>query len=121
MGGTQRLTRAVGKSKAMDMVLTGRRMKVDEAERAGYFSGNNAIALPTEKILLHKFNIFCQCSAIHTNFDGFFSPVFLFSSFCGINFTRIPVVFPTTTISIHSSLESTFFQARIPNFVSVSH
>ncbi|TAJ48455.1 MAG: enoyl-CoA hydratase [Herbiconiux sp.] len=35
MGGTQRLTRAVGKAKAMDLVLTGRMMGADEAERAG--------------------------------------------------------------------------------------
>lgn len=35
MGGSQRLTRAVGKAKAMDLVLTGRMMDVAEAERAG--------------------------------------------------------------------------------------
>ena len=35
IGGTQRLTRAVGKAKAMDLCLTGRMMDVQEAERAG--------------------------------------------------------------------------------------
>ena len=34
-GGTQRLARAIGKSKTMDLCLTGRMMKADEAERAG--------------------------------------------------------------------------------------
>lgn len=34
-GGTQRFTRAVGKAKAMDMVLTGRMMGAEEAERSG--------------------------------------------------------------------------------------
>jgi enoyl-CoA hydratase len=34
-GGTQRLVRAVGKAKAMDLILTGRMMDAEEAERAG--------------------------------------------------------------------------------------
>ncbi len=37
-GGTQRLTRAVGKAKAMDVVLTGRFLDAREAERAGLVS-----------------------------------------------------------------------------------
>ena len=35
IGGTQRFTRAVGKAKAMDLILTGRMMDAQEAERAG--------------------------------------------------------------------------------------
>lgn len=35
MGGSQRLTRAIGKAKAMDLILTGRMIGADEAERAG--------------------------------------------------------------------------------------
>ncbi len=35
IGGTQRLTRAIGKAKAMELILTGRMMGADEAERSG--------------------------------------------------------------------------------------
>ncbi len=46
-GGTQRLPRAVGKAKAMDLVLTGRMMGVEEAERAGLVSR----VVPADKLL----------------------------------------------------------------------
>jgi enoyl-CoA hydratase len=46
-GGTQRLTRFVGKAKAMDMVLTGRMMDAAEAERSGLVSR----VVPAEKLL----------------------------------------------------------------------
>ena len=47
MGGTQRLTKLVGKSKAMDMILTGRMMDADEAERAGLV----ARVIPTDQLM----------------------------------------------------------------------
>ena len=47
IGGTQRLTRFVGKSKAMDMNLTGRFMDAAEAERSGLVSR----VVPTDKLM----------------------------------------------------------------------
>ena len=46
-GGTQRLPRAVGKAKAMDMVLTGRMMDAAEADRAGLVSR----VVPADKLM----------------------------------------------------------------------
>ena len=47
IGGTQRLTRYVGKSKSMDMNLTGRFMNAEEAERAGLVSR----VVPAKKLM----------------------------------------------------------------------
>ncbi len=47
IGGTQRLTRLVGKAKSMDMHLTGRFMDAEEAERAGLVSR----VVPAKKLL----------------------------------------------------------------------
>lgn len=47
MGGSQRLTRAVGKAKAMDLVLTGRMMDAAEAERSGLVSR----IVPADKLM----------------------------------------------------------------------
>lgn len=47
MGGTQRLTKLVGKSKAMDMHLTGRFMAAEEAERSGLVSR----VVPAKKLM----------------------------------------------------------------------
>ena len=52
LGGSQRLTRFIGKSKAMDMNLTGRFMDADEAERAGLVSR----VVPAKKLMEEAMN-----------------------------------------------------------------
>lgn len=51
IGGSQRLTRAIGKAKAMDLVLTGRNMGAEEAERAGLV----ARVIPADQLLDEAF------------------------------------------------------------------
>ena len=60
-GGTQRLPRAIGKSKAMDMVLTSRMMDAAEAERAGLVSRVVAADKLLDEVLAAA-NAICQMS-----------------------------------------------------------
>ena len=63
-GGTQRLPRAVGKSKAMDMLLTARMMDAAEAERAGHVSR----VVPADKLIE-------EAMAAAETINGFSAPV----------------------------------------------
>jgi enoyl-CoA hydratase len=60
MGGSQRLTRAVGKAKAMEMCLTGRMMDAGEAERSGLV----ARIFPHEEMLDKALEIAAQIAAM---------------------------------------------------------
>jgi enoyl-CoA hydratase len=59
-GGTQRLTRAVGKAKAMEMILTGRMMDAAEAERSGLVSR----VVPAEKLLEEALDAAARIAAL---------------------------------------------------------
>ena len=59
-GGTQRLTRFVGKSKAMEMCLTGRTMDAAEAERAGLVSR----VIPADKLLEEALKVAASIAAL---------------------------------------------------------
>nr|WP_314482519.1 enoyl-CoA hydratase [uncultured Pseudomonas sp.] len=59
MGGTQRLTRAVGKAKAMELCLTGRLMGAEEAERAGLV----ARVVPQDELLQEALKVAATIAA----------------------------------------------------------
>ncbi|MGH6973630.1 MAG: enoyl-CoA hydratase [Stellaceae bacterium] len=60
VGGTQRLTRFIGKAKAMDMILTGRMMDAAEAERSGLVSR----VVPAAKLVDEAVKMAAQIAAL---------------------------------------------------------
>jgi enoyl-CoA hydratase len=76
-GGTQRLTRAVGKAKAMEMVLSGRMMDAAEAERSGLVSRivandklvEEALKLGTKIAALSRPAVFAAKEAVNRAFE----------------------------------------------------
>eukprot|EP00343_Euplotes_focardii_P009517 CAMPEP_0205827216 /NCGR_PEP_ID=MMETSP0206-20130828/31265_1 /ASSEMBLY_ACC=CAM_ASM_000279 /TAXON_ID=36767 /ORGANISM="Euplotes focardii, Strain TN1" /LENGTH=259 /DNA_ID=CAMNT_0053127905 /DNA_START=87 /DNA_END=866 /DNA_ORIENTATION=+ len=70
-GGTQRLTHAVGKSKAMEMILTGDRIKADDAEKAGLVSR----VVPADELVDH-------CVGMGQKIAGFSKPIISMAKEC---------------------------------------
>jgi enoyl-CoA hydratase len=76
-GGTQRLTRFVGKAKAMDMVLTGRMMDAAEAERSGLVSRvvandkliDEAVAMATQIAALSRPAVLAAKEAVNRAYE----------------------------------------------------
>jgi enoyl-CoA hydratase len=76
-GGTQRLSRSIGKSKAMEMCLTGRMMLADEAERCGLVSRiiaadqliDEAIRVATQMAELSRPMIMMTKEALNRSFE----------------------------------------------------
>ncbi|MEQ9489613.1 MAG: enoyl-CoA hydratase [Alphaproteobacteria bacterium] len=85
-GGTQRLTRFVGKSKAMEMVLTGRIMAAEEAERVGLVSRvlpaadllEEAIKTADKIANMSRPSVFMAKEAINQAYETFLSSGVLF-------------------------------------------
>jgi enoyl-CoA hydratase len=78
IGGAQRMARAIGKAKAMEMVLTGRMMDAEEAERAGLVSRivpadsllDDAVKLAAEIAALSRPAVLMAKEAVNRAFEA---------------------------------------------------
>ena len=115
LGGTQRLTRAIGKAKAMDLVLSGRFMDVKEAESAGLV----ARVLPVE-------NFVAEVLKIAEGMAAFSSPVLMMAKQCvnaalettleqGLAYER-RVFHATFALEDQKEGMAAFVEKRTPNF-----
>ena len=96
-GGTQRLTAAIGKSKTMELVLTGNRMSAQDAEKAGKFTQ-------------HTQNYFSSCPFCLLWFNGLFGGRFLVCFL--LNYLSLPL--PGFLLKVVMLLSLILFPIRIP-------
>jgi enoyl-CoA hydratase len=114
-GGTQRLTRFVGKAKAMEMVLTGRMMDAEEAERAGLVSRvvaadkllDEAIKVATEIASLSRPAVMMAKEAVNRAYETTLAE--------GVHFERRMFY---ATFALHDQKEgmAAFVEKRKPKF-----
>ena len=114
-GGTQRLPNAVGKSKAMDMILTGRTMDVEEAERIGLVSRvvplsdlvAESLRVANKIASLSKPAVAMAKEAINRSFEGSLSE--------GVLFER-RLFYSTFALEDQKEGMSAFIEKRLPVF-----
>ncbi|MBI5128315.1 MAG: enoyl-CoA hydratase [Rhodopseudomonas palustris] len=114
-GGTQRLSRSIGKSKAMEMCLTGRMMSADEAERCGLVSRvlpadeliDEAVRVATQIAELSRPMIMMTKEAVDRSFEVPLSE--------GVRFER-RLAHTTFALEDHKEGAAAFAEKRKPNF-----
>jgi enoyl-CoA hydratase len=114
-GGTQRLSRSIGKSKAMEMCLTGRMMLADEAERCGLVSRiipadelvDEAIRVATQIAELSRPMIMMTKEALNRSFESSLSE--------GVRFER-RLAHTTFALEDHKEGAAAFAEKRKPIF-----
>ena len=117
-GGTQRLARFVGKSKAMEMVLTGRMMDAEEAERAGLVSRivpaedllDEAVKVAGEIATLSRPAVYMAKEAVNRAFETTLEE--------GIRFER-RLFHATFALEDQKEGMAAFVEKRKPNFKNV--